>query len=323
MRDQDLIIQNSIKEIQEKITEGTHAIIAVSGGVDSTVAAVLCSKAVRDRLTAVHVDTGLMRKGESDYVVEVLKNAGVNVKLVNASERFFEALKGVTDTEEKRKIIGKLFIDVFDEEAKSLENVKYLVQGTIAPDWIESGQGVGGKTNTIKSHHNVGGLPENMGLKVIEPLRDLYKDEVRLVAKHLDVPEPLYVKQPFPGPGLAVRSVGEVNPDAVRIVQEADDIVREIIDSEIEKGNIERPWQYFAALLPIRTVGFLGDLRAYGRTIVVRIVESADGMTANFLRLNPDILAKISTGITNAIKDDVNRVVYDITNKPPGTIEWE
>lgn len=315
-------IKNQIKEIKEEIPEG-KAIIAVSGGVDSTTAAFLCSKAIGDRLTAIHVDTGLMRKNESREVIEALEKAGVNAKLVEAQNKFFEALKGVTDPEKKRKIIGELFINIFESEAEKIEGVEVLIQGTIAPDWIESGTGYSGQTDTIKSHHNVGGLPDDMNLKLVEPLRELYKDEVREVASELGVPEELYEKQPFPGPGLAVRILGEVTENKVKIVQEADYIARNEIEKASEKEEIELPWQYFAALLPIKSVGVQGDLRAYGYTIVVRAVQSADGMTANFSKFPPELLERISNKINNALKDEINRVVYDITNKPPGTIEWE
>lgn len=318
----DKFIEQKIKEIKETVGD-KKAIVAVSGGVDSTTTVILCSKAIGDRLVAVHVDTGLMRKDESAKVVSLLKDAGVNLDLVEAQDRFFEALKGVTDPEEKRKIIGELFIRIFEKEAEKFDNVEFLVQGTLAPDWIESGQGTSGKTNVIKSHHNVGGLPEEMNLTLIEPVRDLYKDEVREVAAALDIPEYLYKKQPFPGPGLAVRIIGEVTPEKVEIVQEADAIVREEIEKDIADGKFEKPWQYFAILLPVQTVGVLGDARAYGCTIAIRAVESMDGMTANFLKMDPELLGRISTKITNALKDKVNRVVYDVTNKPPGTIEWE
>jgi len=243
MRDPDSFIQDKIREIQDIVKDG-KVVVALSGGVDSTVAAVLCSRAIRDNLICFHVDTGLMRKNESETVVESLKKLGLKIDLINAQERFYEALKGITEPEKKRKIIGELFIRLFEEEAEKIGDFQFLVQGTLAPDWIESGQGVGGKTDTIKSHHNVGGLPEDINFELLEPLRDLYKDEVRLIAQKLDVPKELYEKQPFPGPGLGIRIVGEVTADSVRIVQEADAIVREEIDKEIEQGNMERPWQY-------------------------------------------------------------------------------
>jgi len=323
MKDPQKFIEEAVAKIKEQVLEGKRAIIAASGGVDSTVAAVLCAKALGNRLTAIHVDTGLMRKDESKEVVETLNNAGVKVDLVEAQERFYTALKGIVDPEEKRKIIGKLFIDIFEEEANKLENFDYLVQGTIAPDWIESGQGKGGMTDVIKSHHNVGGLPEDMKLKLVEPVRDLYKDEVRQVGAALEVPRELYEKQPFPGPGLAVRIVGNVTEEKVKLLQEADAIVREEVEKAVGEGKIEQPWQYFAVFLPVQSVGVQGDARAYGETIGVRIVDSLDAMTANFTKVPQDVLVKISTRITNVLKDKVNRVVYDITNKPPSTIEWE
>ncbi len=311
--------QKAISEIKNTVKSG-RAIIAASGGVDSTVAAVLCHRAIGKHLTAVHVDTGLMRKNESEQVVELLKSFGLNVKFVRAEQKFYEALKGVAEPEKKRKIIGELFIRIFEEEAAKIKDVEFLAQGTIAPDWIESG---GGLRDTIKSHHNVGGLPKQMNLKLIEPLRDLYKDEVRDVAKYLGIPEYIYSKQPFPGPGLAVRILGEVAEGSVKILQEADAIWREELEKAAAEQKIKLPWQYFAVLLPVRTVGVLGDARAYGYTIGLRAVDSFDGMTANFSKIPQELLEKIAIGIHNKLKKDVNRVVYDITNKPPSTIEWE
>ena len=293
------------------------AIIACSGGVDSMVAAVIASKALGDRLLAVYVDNGLMRKGETDEVREMFSSMALNFKIVDASEEFYAALAGVTEPEQKRKIIGEKFIRVFEKEAKEY-GAETLVQGTIAPDWIESGDGV---RDTIKSHHNVGGLPKDMGMTLCEPLRDLYKDEVRKVARYLGVKAS--ERQPFPGPGLSVRCLGEVTPENIQIVREACFIVEDEIRKAAEQNKMELPWQYFAALLPSKSVGVQGDRRAYGRTIVVRAVGSIDGMTAEFARIPLDVLDKISRRITNTMKDQVNRVVYDITNKPPATIEWE
>ncbi len=293
------------------------AIIACSGGVDSMVAAVIASKALGDRLLAVYVDNGLMRKGETDEVREMFSSMALNFKIVDASEEFYAALAGVTEPEQKRKIIGEKFIRVFEKEAKEY-GAETLVQGTIAPDWIESGDGV---RDTIKSHHNVGGLPKDMGMTLCEPLRDLYKDEVRKVARYLGVKAS--ERQPFPGPGLSVRCLGEVTPENIQVVREACFIVEDEIRKAAEQNKMELPWQYFAALLPSKSVGVQGDRRAYGRTIVVRAVGSIDGMTAEFARIPLDVLDKISRRITNTMKDQVNRVVYDITNKPPATIEWE
>ncbi len=308
-------INESIVDIRSKI-QG-KAIIACSGGVDSMVAAALTSKAIGDRLLAVYVDNGLMRKGETEEVRSMMAEMGMNYKVVDAGDQFLSALKGVTDPEQKRKIIGEKFIRVFEAEAKSFDAV-YLVQGTIAPDWIESGDGV---RQTIKSHHNVGGLPKDLGMKLVEPLRDLYKDEVRDVARFLGVKAS--ERQPFPGPALAVRCLGEVTRDDVQIVREACFIVEDEICKAVKAGKMVMPWQYFAVLLPTRSVGVQGDRRAYGRTIAVRAVTSIDGMTATYAKIPLDILDIIATRITNEMKNQVNRVVYDITNKPPSTIEWE
>ena len=294
------------------------AIIACSGGVDSTVAAVIANQAVGDKLHCVYVDTGFMRKNETEEIEQLLSEQGIhNLVTVKAADRYFEALKGVTEPERKRKIIGELFIRIFEEEQEKC-GAKYLVQGTIAPDWIESG---GGVRDTIKSHHNVGGLPEDMTLTVVEPLRDLYKDEVRELARTLNIN--VAERQPFPGPGLAVRTLGDLTPERVAVVREACAIVEEEFESAAEAGEMEIPWQYFAALLPVRSVGVHGDVRAYGETIVVRAVQSMDGMSARYSEIPHRILQKISTRITNTVKGAVNRVVYDITHKPPGTIEWE
>ncbi|MGD1060234.1 MAG: glutamine-hydrolyzing GMP synthase [Methanomassiliicoccales archaeon] len=294
-----------------------RAMIACSGGVDSTVAAAVVSRAIGDRLLAVYVDTGLMRNGETKYVGEMLSRLGINFKLVDASEEFLNALEGVEEPEKKRKIIGERFIRVFEREARAFGS-KYLVQGTIAPDWIESGDLV---RDTIKSHHNVGGLPAEMELELIEPLRDLYKDEVRKVARYLGMETS--ERQPFPGPALAIRIIGPVTREGVEIVRDACVIVEEELEKAAKAGRMELPWQYFAVLLPVRSVGVQGDNRAYGRTIVVRAVQSIDGMSAAYSKVPHDVLETISVRITNEMKDKVNRVVYDITNKPPSTIEWE
>jgi GMP synthase (glutamine-hydrolysing) len=311
--------ENFVEEQIEKLKHDVKgkAIIAASGGVDSTVCAALVSRAIGDRLLAVYVDTGFMRKGETENVDKMLRRLGVSHIVVDASDEYFAALKGVTDPERKRKIIGEKFIRVFEREAKKF-GAESLVQGTIAPDWIESG---GGLRDTIKSHHNVGGLPEDMNLKLVEPLRDLYKDEVRKVARALKVE--VAEKQPFPGPALAIRVMGEPTRESVEIVREACAIVEEEIEKAAAAGKMNIPWQYFAVLLPVRSVGVQGDVRAYGFTIVVRAVESLDAMSANYCKIPHDVLETISIKITNEMKDKVNRVVYDVTNKPPGTIEWE
>lgn len=313
----DKFISGSVGDVRKKAGAG-RAIIAVSGGVDSSVAAAICSRALGGRVRCVYVDTGLMRKNEAAQAKKALANAGVRLHVVNASKQFFSALAGVDEPERKRKVIGEKFIRVFEAEAKKW-GADYLVQGTIAPDWIESG---GGSRQTIKSHHNVGGLPEKMHMKLIEPLRDLYKHEVRLVAVALGLPLEISQRQPFPGPGLAVRIVGEITPEKAGIVRQACAIVEEELESASRRKEIEKPWQYFAALLPTKTVGVRGDERSYQYTIVVRSVRSLDGMTANFSHIPPEVLQKISTRITNEIRS-VGRVLYDITNKPPATVELE
>ena len=311
----DKFVDEQVQMVSDRIKG--KAIIACSGGVDSMVAAVIVSKAIGDRLLAVYVDTGLMRKGETDEVRGMLQEMGLNFRIVDASKEYFDSLKGISEPEQKRKIIGEKFIRVFEREAKEF-GAEYLVQGTIAPDWIESGDGV---RDTIKSHHNVGGLPKDMGMELCEPLRDLYKDEVRAVARFLGIRAS--ERQPFPGPALAVRCLGEVTPESVEIVREACFIVEDEIKKAVEAGKMEMPWQYFAVLLPSKSVGVQGVRRAYGRTIVIRSVESFDAMTAEYSRIPMDVLDKMSRRITNTMKDQVNRVVYDITNKPPATIEWE
>jgi GMP synthase (glutamine-hydrolysing) len=308
-------IEKTIPLLQDAIKR--KALIAFSGGVDSTVCAALVHEAIGDRLIAVHVDTGYMRKHESAHVKQLMEDMGLNVRYVDASKDFYAALKGVEDPERKRKIIGEKFIRVFEQVARK-EKVQYLVQGTIAPDWIESG---GGLRDTIKSHHNVGGLPADMKLALVEPLRDLYKDEVRKVARALKLA--VAERQPFPGPGLAIRIIGEATPERTEIVREACDIVETEIDRAVDKGLMERPWQYFAVLIPIKTVGVHGDKRAYGNTIAIRAVQSVDAMTCHYSTIPHEVLDGISTKITNTMKEKVNRIVYDVTNKPPGTVEWE
>ena len=314
MFDPDKFIAEAVDALKAEVRG--KAIIAASGGVDSTAAAVLASRALGSNLLAVFVDPGLMRKGEVDDVDRTLKEMGVNHRIVDARDEFFSVLKGVEDPEKKRKAIGAKFIEIFEREAKPF-GAEWLVQGTIAPDWIESG---GALRDRIKSHHNVGGLPELMPLKLSEPLRDLYKDEVRKVARALGLR--VSERQPFPGPALAVRCLGEVTPEKVEVVRDACAIVEEEIESAAKAGTITIPWQYFAVLLPIRSVGVHGDVRVYGWTVAVRAIESVDGMSGRYSRIPHDVLERISVRITNELPN-VNRVVYDITNKPPATIEWE
>ncbi len=302
-------IRKKVNEIRKTVGDG-KAIIALSGGVDSSTAAILAHKAIEDKLHAIFVNTGFMRKNEPEFVVKTFRDEfGLNLHYVDASKRFFRGLKGVTDPEEKRKVIGRVFIEVFEEIAKVI-GADSLIQGTIAPDWIES-------RGRIKSHHNVGGLPERLNLKLIEPLRDLYKDEVRELAKELGLPEKIYNRMPFPGPGLAVRVLGEVTSEKIAIVREANAIV----EDEVRKAGL-RPWQAFAVLLGVKTVGVQGDIRAYKETVAVRVVESLDGMTANAMNVPFEVLQRIAFRITSEIPD-VGRVLYDVTNKPPATIEFE
>lgn len=315
MFDAEKFITKTVPTLQEEIKD--KALIAFSGGVDSTVCTALVNKAICNRLIAVHVDTGYMRKNEPGNVKKMMKEMGLNFRFIDASKEFYDALKGVEYPEKKRKIIGEKFIRIFEKVAKK-EKIEYLVQGTIAPDWIESGDEL---RDTIKSHHNVGGLPETMYLKLVEPLRDLYKDEVRKVARALGLE--VSEKQPFPGPGLAVRIIGEASPERTEIVREACNIVEKEIENAVEKKLMEKPWQYFAVLIPIKTVGVQGDKRAYGYTIAIRAVQSVDAMTCKYSDIPHTVLDTISTKITNALGDKINRIVYDVTNKPPGTVEWE
>ena len=309
-------IEETIPKLKDEI-KGEKALIAFSGGVDSAVCATLVYKAIGKQLIAIHVDTGYMRKDESKNVKEMMEKMGLNYRFVDASKEFYKALKGVEDPEKKRKIIGEKFIRVFEKIANE-ESVEYLIQGTIAPDWIESGDDL---RDTIKSHHNVGGLPKNMKLKLVEPLRDLYKDEVRKVARILKTP--VSERQPFPGPGLAIRIIGEATPERTMVVREACDIVEKEIEKAVEKGEMEKPWQYFAVLLPVKSVGVHGDKRAYGNVITVRAVQSVDAMTCAYSWIPHEVIDRISTRITNTLKDKIGRVVYDVTNKPPSTVEWE
>ncbi len=311
----ETFVKESVESLQAKI-QG-KALIAFSGGVDSTVCAALVNKAIGDRLIAVHIDTGYMRKNEAVEVKKLMESMRLHHLFINASEQYFRALKRIIDPEKKRKIIGKKFIEIFESVAKE-NKIKYLIQGTIAPDWIESG---GELRETIKSHHNVGGLPDVMNLELVEPLRDLYKDEVRKLARFLNLT--IAERQPFPGPGLAIRILGEATKERTEIVREACFIVEQEIEKAAKKGEMMIPWQYFAVLLPIKTVGVHGDKRAYGHVIAVRSVESLDAMSCSFSHIPPAIINNISNRITNTLGKSINRVVYDVTNKPPGTIEWE
>jgi GMP synthase (glutamine-hydrolysing) len=310
-------VEEATAKIRDRVGDG-HVVCGLSGGVDSTVAAMILHRALAEKLTCIFVDNGLLRHNESTQVRERFVRLKLPLVFVDASDLFLERLAGVVDPEQKRKIIGATFIDVFEDEAARVGRVDFLAQGTLYPDVIES-VAIVGQSALIKSHHNVGGLPERMRLKLVEPLRQLFKDEVRAVGRELGLDEELVVRQPFPGPGLAVRILGEVTPSRLDVLRRADAVVVEEVKRE---GWYTRLWQSFAVLLPIQSVGVMGDERTYEHTIAVRAVESRDGMTADWARLPPDLLARISSRIVNEVRG-INRVVYDISSKPPSTIEWE
>ncbi len=313
-------IDEACEKIRAQVGETDHVICGLSGGVDSTVAAILIHKAIGDRLTCIFVDNGLLRKGEAEEVLVNFRDRyQIPLVFAESGELFLDALEGVIDPEEKRRRIGHTFVDVFKEHAKGVENAHWLAQGTLYPDVIESQSAFGGASVTIKTHHNVGGLPEELGFELLEPFRDLFKDEVRKIGRELGVPELFVERQPFPGPGLGVRIAGEVTRENVAVLQEADAIVREEIERE---GDHKALWQYFGVLVPVKTVGVMGDERTYENVIAVRAVESTDAMTAEWADLPRRVLARLSSRIINEVRG-VNRVVYDISTKPPSTIEWE
>jgi len=311
-------VEETVEGLKEKLGDD-KVVLGLSGGVDSTVAAVLLNKAIGDNLYCVFVDNGLLRKDEFESVLKQYHGMGLNVKGVNAKDRFYKSLSGLSDPEKKRKAIGGEFINVFDDESNLIENVKWLAQGTIYPDVIESVSATGGPSATIKSHHNVGGLPDFMKLKIVEPLKTLFKDEVRRIGKSMGIDAELLGRHPFPGPGLAIRILGDVTPEKVRILQEVDNV---FISALKEDGLYDSVWQAGAIFLPVQSVGVMGDERTYENAVALRAVESTDGMTADWVHLPYEFLAKVSNEIINKVKG-INRVVYDISSKPPATIEWE
>jgi GMP synthase (glutamine-hydrolysing) len=316
------VIQDSVETIRRQTGRSGRVLCALSGGVDSSVTAALLHQAIGDRLTCIFVDNGLMREGETDLVDATFRrHFKMDLHVVNAAERFLRKLDGIVDPQEKRRIIGHEFIDVFKAEAKSLENARFLAQGTLYPDVIESGQGATGNSANIKLHHNVGGLPAELGFELVEPLRDMFKDEARRVGEHLGLPEEIVWRHPFPGPGLAVRIMGAVTPERLRLLRQADQIILEEITAA---GWYRKIAQAFGVLLPVRTVGVKGDSRSYhGQYVVaIRLVESSDFMTADWVHIDYDLVGRMASRIMNEVPG-VNRVVYDVSTKPPSTIEWE